>query len=140
MRLVQFSLDEDAVWMTERQKLHAKATGKKYLDITDAPSNFGKGSGGWGNKNLRGELSSARDGERREQKGRCHNVTRSGKGGMLLRGSPSTLSQPYLPLSKANHNDGFGSVSFLVLFHRNCSTPKPPSARTIDLEFFCVAS
>ncbi|KAJ6447951.1 Zn-dependent exopeptidase [Mycena vulgaris] len=42
MRLVQFSLDEEAVWMTERQKLHAKATGKKYLDITDAPSNFGQ--------------------------------------------------------------------------------------------------
>ncbi|KAJ7827054.1 peptidase [Mycena olivaceomarginata] len=41
IRLVQFSLDEDAIWITERQKLHAKAMGKKYLDITDAPSNFG---------------------------------------------------------------------------------------------------
>ncbi|KAF7360232.1 Peptide hydrolase [Mycena venus] len=42
IRLVQFNLDEDAVWMTERQKLHAKAMGMKYLDITDAPSNFGR--------------------------------------------------------------------------------------------------
>jgi len=42
IRLVQFSLDEEAVWMTERQKLYAKAMGMKYLDITDAPSNFGR--------------------------------------------------------------------------------------------------
>lgn len=33
IRLVQFSLDEDAIWITERQKLHAKAMGKKYLDM-----------------------------------------------------------------------------------------------------------
>ncbi|KAJ7468009.1 peptidase [Mycena latifolia] len=42
MRLVRFSLDSEAVWMTERQKLHAKAMGMKYMDITDAPSNFGQ--------------------------------------------------------------------------------------------------
>ncbi|KAJ7461761.1 hypothetical protein B0H11DRAFT_1735855, partial [Mycena galericulata] len=40
--LVQFSLDEDAVSMTERRKLQAKAMGMKYLDIIDAPSNFGQ--------------------------------------------------------------------------------------------------
>ncbi|KAJ6605268.1 hypothetical protein DFH09DRAFT_1067548 [Mycena vulgaris] len=51
-----------------------------------------RGSGGWGNKNLRCELSSASDDERREQKERCHYVTQSGEDGMLLRGSPSTLS------------------------------------------------
>ena len=32
------------------------------------------------------------DSERREQKERCHYVTQSGEDGMLLRGSPSTLS------------------------------------------------
>ncbi|KAJ7204801.1 peptidase, partial [Mycena pura] len=42
LRLVRFSLDSDAVWMTERQKLHAKAMGMRYLDITDVPSNFGR--------------------------------------------------------------------------------------------------
>ncbi|KAK7044801.1 peptide hydrolase [Favolaschia claudopus] len=42
MRLVQFSWDEEAIWMTERQKLQAKASGKKYLDITNAPSDFGR--------------------------------------------------------------------------------------------------
>ncbi|KAJ6542414.1 hypothetical protein B0H10DRAFT_2203331 [Mycena sp. CBHHK59/15] len=40
IRLVQFSLYEEGVWMTEREKLRAKAMGIKYLDITDAPSNF----------------------------------------------------------------------------------------------------
>ncbi|KAJ7269720.1 peptidase, partial [Mycena rebaudengoi] len=41
LRLVQFSLNEEAMWMTERQKLRVKAMGIKYLDMTDAPSNFG---------------------------------------------------------------------------------------------------
>ncbi|KAJ6546951.1 peptidase [Mycena capillaripes] len=35
LRLVQFSLEEEAVWMTERDKLIAKAMGKSYLDITE---------------------------------------------------------------------------------------------------------
>ncbi|KAJ7778602.1 peptidase [Mycena maculata] len=38
LRLVQFSLDEEPVWMTEREKLFAKAMGKEYLDITEAQS------------------------------------------------------------------------------------------------------
>ncbi|KAJ6542421.1 peptidase, partial [Mycena sp. CBHHK59/15] len=40
-RLVQFSLNEEGVWLTEREKLRAKSMGIKYLDVTDAPSNFG---------------------------------------------------------------------------------------------------
>ncbi|KAJ7043055.1 peptidase, partial [Mycena alexandri] len=35
LRLVQFSLEEEGNWMTERDKLIAKAMGKSYLDITD---------------------------------------------------------------------------------------------------------
>ncbi|KAJ7771578.1 peptidase [Mycena metata] len=35
LRLVQFSLEEEGIWMTERDKLIAKAMGKSYLDITD---------------------------------------------------------------------------------------------------------
>ncbi|KAJ7064727.1 hypothetical protein C8F01DRAFT_1127927 [Mycena amicta] len=41
LRLVQFSLDAEPVYMTERQKLQAKALGMKYLDITDVPSTSG---------------------------------------------------------------------------------------------------
>ncbi|KAJ7460925.1 peptidase [Mycena galericulata] len=37
-RLVQFSLEEEAVWMTERDKLLAKTMGKGYLDITETQS------------------------------------------------------------------------------------------------------
>ncbi|KAJ7491208.1 peptidase [Mycena latifolia] len=43
LRLVQFSLDEEAVWMTEREKLVAKAMGKGYLDITNTQT-LGKSS------------------------------------------------------------------------------------------------
>jgi leucyl aminopeptidase len=35
LRLVQFSLEEEPVWMTERDKLVAKAMGKGYLDMWD---------------------------------------------------------------------------------------------------------
>ncbi|KAJ6606386.1 hypothetical protein DFH09DRAFT_1120062 [Mycena vulgaris] len=35
LRLVQFSLGQEAVWMTEREKLVAKARGDGYLDITN---------------------------------------------------------------------------------------------------------
>nr|GAT54718.1 peptidase [Mycena chlorophos] len=35
VRLVQFSLDGEPVYMTEREKLHAKAMGMHYLDVTD---------------------------------------------------------------------------------------------------------
>ncbi|KAJ7815500.1 peptidase [Mycena olivaceomarginata] len=38
LRLVQFSLEEEPVWMTERDKLVAKAMGKGYLDITETQS------------------------------------------------------------------------------------------------------
>ncbi|KAJ6466598.1 peptidase [Mycena vitilis] len=38
LRLVQFSLNEEAIWLTEREKLHAKAMGRDYFDITDTPS------------------------------------------------------------------------------------------------------
>jgi hypothetical protein len=34
---VQFSLEEEAVWMTERDKLMAKAMGKGYLDMWAGP-------------------------------------------------------------------------------------------------------
>ncbi|KAJ7844420.1 peptidase, partial [Mycena olivaceomarginata] len=37
LRLVQFSLDAEAEWMTEREKLQAKAMGRDYMDITDTP-------------------------------------------------------------------------------------------------------
>lgn len=33
LRLVQFSLDEEAVWMTERDKLIAKSMGRDHLDM-----------------------------------------------------------------------------------------------------------
>jgi hypothetical protein len=33
LRLVQISLNEEAMWMTERQKLRVKAMGIKYLDM-----------------------------------------------------------------------------------------------------------
>ncbi|KZO93263.1 peptidase [Calocera viscosa TUFC12733] len=36
-RLVQFSDDEPPVWMTEREKIRAKALGRKFFDITDTP-------------------------------------------------------------------------------------------------------
>ncbi|KAJ7261268.1 peptidase [Mycena haematopus] len=41
LRLVQFSLEEDPVWMTERDKLMTKAMGKGYLDII-ATQSLGK--------------------------------------------------------------------------------------------------
>ncbi|KAJ6577406.1 peptidase [Mycena capillaripes] len=37
LRLVQFSLDAEPDWMTERDKLEAKAMGRTYMDITDTP-------------------------------------------------------------------------------------------------------
>ncbi|KZT62398.1 Zn-dependent exopeptidase [Calocera cornea HHB12733] len=37
-RLVQFSEDETPVWMTEREKIRAKALGRKFFDITDTPT------------------------------------------------------------------------------------------------------
>jgi len=37
LRLVQFSLDSEPQWLTEREKLHAKAMGRDYMDITDTP-------------------------------------------------------------------------------------------------------
>ncbi|KAJ7240546.1 hypothetical protein C8J57DRAFT_1371251 [Mycena rebaudengoi] len=37
-RLVQFALDQEPVWMTEREKLMAKALGKDHLDITETQS------------------------------------------------------------------------------------------------------
>ncbi|KAJ7721733.1 peptidase [Mycena maculata] len=37
LRLVQFSLDAEPEWMTERQKLQAKAKGQDYMDITNTP-------------------------------------------------------------------------------------------------------
>ncbi|KAJ7116420.1 peptidase [Mycena epipterygia] len=37
LRLVQFSFDTEAEWITERQKLEAKAMGRVYMDITDTP-------------------------------------------------------------------------------------------------------
>ncbi|KAJ7914924.1 peptidase [Mycena leptocephala] len=37
LRLVQFSLDGEAEWMTERDKLQAKALSRDYLDITYTP-------------------------------------------------------------------------------------------------------
>ncbi|KAJ7064722.1 Zn-dependent exopeptidase [Mycena amicta] len=41
LRLVQFMLDAEPVYMTEREKLQMKALGISYLDITKAPPNFG---------------------------------------------------------------------------------------------------
>ncbi|KAJ7183111.1 peptidase [Mycena filopes] len=38
LRLVQFSFDAEAEWLTEREKLQAKAMGRKFMDITDTPS------------------------------------------------------------------------------------------------------
>ncbi|KAJ7043054.1 peptidase [Mycena alexandri] len=38
LRLIQFSLEEEGNWMTERDKLIAKVMGKSYLDITDTQS------------------------------------------------------------------------------------------------------
>ncbi|KAJ6468471.1 peptidase [Mycena sanguinolenta] len=37
LRLVQFSFDAPAEWVTEREKLQAKALGWDYMDITDTP-------------------------------------------------------------------------------------------------------
>ncbi|KAF7318850.1 Peptide hydrolase [Mycena chlorophos] len=37
VRVVQFSLEGEPVLMTEREKLHAKSLGMKYLDVTDVP-------------------------------------------------------------------------------------------------------
>ncbi|KAJ7352419.1 peptidase [Mycena albidolilacea] len=37
LRLVQFSPDGEPEWVTEREKLQAKAMGRDYMDITDAP-------------------------------------------------------------------------------------------------------
>ncbi|KAH9993263.1 peptidase [Russula vinacea] len=36
MRLVQLAPDAEPVWMTELEKIHAKAAGLKYMDITEA--------------------------------------------------------------------------------------------------------
>ncbi|PBK89791.1 Zn-dependent exopeptidase [Armillaria gallica] len=36
-RLVQFSPEEDAVWITEREKLRARAAGQTFFDITNHP-------------------------------------------------------------------------------------------------------
>ncbi|KAJ6540149.1 hypothetical protein DFH09DRAFT_1323169 [Mycena vulgaris] len=39
LRLVQFSLDDvEPIWLTEREKLEAKANGMHFMDITDTPS------------------------------------------------------------------------------------------------------
>jgi len=38
LRLVQFSDDEPAVWITEREKIAAKAEGKRFMDITETPT------------------------------------------------------------------------------------------------------
>ncbi|KAF8142688.1 hypothetical protein K438DRAFT_1877549 [Mycena galopus ATCC 62051] len=38
LRLVQFSLDTEAEWITVGQKLQIKAMGQDYIDITDTPS------------------------------------------------------------------------------------------------------
>ncbi|KAJ6614598.1 hypothetical protein B0H10DRAFT_2044696 [Mycena sp. CBHHK59/15] len=38
LRLVQFSLDQEPEWITERQKLAAKTMGFEYMDITETPS------------------------------------------------------------------------------------------------------
>ncbi|PBK67582.1 Zn-dependent exopeptidase [Armillaria solidipes] len=37
LRLVQFSPEEDAVWITEREKLRARAAGQTFFDITSHP-------------------------------------------------------------------------------------------------------
>ncbi|KAJ7039543.1 peptidase [Mycena alexandri] len=37
LRLVQFSLDAEPEWLTEREKLQAKAMGRDFMDITDTP-------------------------------------------------------------------------------------------------------
>ncbi|KAK0238157.1 peptidase [Armillaria nabsnona] len=37
LRLVQFSPEEDAVWITEREKLRARAAGQTFFDITNHP-------------------------------------------------------------------------------------------------------
>ncbi|KAJ7841316.1 peptidase [Mycena olivaceomarginata] len=37
LRLVQFSPDGEPEWVTEREKLQAKAMGRDYMDITDTP-------------------------------------------------------------------------------------------------------
>ncbi|ORX40633.1 hypothetical protein BD324DRAFT_611586 [Kockovaella imperatae] len=38
LRLVQFAEDELAVWITEHDKIRARADGKNFMDITDTPS------------------------------------------------------------------------------------------------------
>ncbi|KAF7330290.1 Peptide hydrolase [Mycena venus] len=37
LRLVQFSLDSEPEWMTERERFQAKAIGRNFMDITDTP-------------------------------------------------------------------------------------------------------
>jgi len=37
LRLLQFSPDEEPVWMTEYDKIEAKAAGRNFFDITDTP-------------------------------------------------------------------------------------------------------
>ncbi|KAF7291518.1 Peptide hydrolase [Mycena kentingensis (nom. inval.)] len=37
LRLIQFSVKEDPVWLTEREKLRVKASGTDFMDITDHP-------------------------------------------------------------------------------------------------------
>jgi len=37
MRLIEFGPDEAPVWMTESEKISAKAAGKKFFDVTDTP-------------------------------------------------------------------------------------------------------
>ncbi|RSH91809.1 Leucine aminopeptidase 1 [Saitozyma podzolica] len=38
LRLVQFAEDEPAVWITELDKIEAKAKGRRFMDITDTPT------------------------------------------------------------------------------------------------------